>query len=223
MAEANKRSREFGFVNTSTCAGRGCTISRTSASTFLTTPSRWSPEFPAPGKSSLAFDTIYAEGQRRYIESLSAYARQFLERIEKPDVDEISGHRARPSPSTEKRHAESAVDGGHRHGNLRLSPPAVRPCRANLLHPLRTTKCGKTHSTKSPPRSGASEPGRRFYVAFSTGAAGTGAEARVRKLAAAQREAVQQALTDLQKRGFNRLYQDGRVLRILFPGNFAGR
>jgi excinuclease ABC subunit A len=43
------------------------------------------------GKSSLAFDTIYAEGQRRYIESLSAYARQFLERIEKPDVDGIDG------------------------------------------------------------------------------------------------------------------------------------
>ena len=46
---------------------------------------------PAPAKSSLAFDTIYAEGQRRYVESLSAYARQFLERIEKPDVDEIDG------------------------------------------------------------------------------------------------------------------------------------
>ena len=43
------------------------------------------------GKSSLAFDTIYAEGQRRYIESLSAYARQFLERMEKPEVDEIDG------------------------------------------------------------------------------------------------------------------------------------
>jgi excinuclease ABC subunit A len=43
------------------------------------------------GKSSLAFDTIYAEGQRRYVESLSSYARQFLERIEKPDVDEIDG------------------------------------------------------------------------------------------------------------------------------------
>jgi len=43
------------------------------------------------GKSSLAFDTIYAEGQRRYVESLSAYARQFLERIEKPDVEEIDG------------------------------------------------------------------------------------------------------------------------------------
>src|SRR5471032_1916356 len=43
------------------------------------------------GKSSLAFDTVYAEGQRRYVESLSAYARQFLERIEKPDADLIDG------------------------------------------------------------------------------------------------------------------------------------
>jgi excinuclease ABC subunit A len=43
------------------------------------------------GKSSLAFDTIYAEGQRRYVESLSAYARQFLERMEKPDVDSVDG------------------------------------------------------------------------------------------------------------------------------------
>src|ERR1700750_1051950 len=43
------------------------------------------------GKSSLAFDTLYAEGQRRYVESLSAYARQFLDRMEKPDVDLIEG------------------------------------------------------------------------------------------------------------------------------------
>ena len=43
------------------------------------------------GKSSLAFDTIYAEGQRRYVESLSAYARQFLELMQKPDVDSIEG------------------------------------------------------------------------------------------------------------------------------------
>ena len=43
------------------------------------------------GKSSLAFDTIYAEGQRRYVESLSAYARQFLEVMQKPDVDSIEG------------------------------------------------------------------------------------------------------------------------------------
>ncbi len=43
------------------------------------------------GKSSLAFDTLYAEGQRRYVESLSAYARQFLDQMEKPDVDLIEG------------------------------------------------------------------------------------------------------------------------------------
>ena len=43
------------------------------------------------GKSSLAFDTIYAEGQRRYVESLSAYARQFLEQLEKPEVDSLEG------------------------------------------------------------------------------------------------------------------------------------
>ena len=43
------------------------------------------------GKSSLAFDTIYAEGQRRYVESLSSYARQFLGRMDKPDVDSVEG------------------------------------------------------------------------------------------------------------------------------------
>src|SRR5277367_1533539 len=43
------------------------------------------------GKSSLAFDTIYAEGQRRYVETLSAYARQFLDQMERPDVDAIDG------------------------------------------------------------------------------------------------------------------------------------
>src|SRR6188508_126091 len=45
------------------------------------------------GKSSLAFDTLYAEGQRRYVESLSAYARQFLQLMEKPEVDRRHGHR----------------------------------------------------------------------------------------------------------------------------------
>ena len=47
------------------------------------------------GKSSLAFDTLYAEGQRRYVESLSAYARQFLSLMEKPDVDSIEACRQR--------------------------------------------------------------------------------------------------------------------------------
>ncbi|HYV51605.1 MAG TPA: hypothetical protein VE910_06855, partial [Dongiaceae bacterium] len=55
------------------------------------------------GKSSLAFDTIYAEGQRRYVESLSAYARQFLGQMEKPDVDHIDG--LSPAISIEQRTA----------------------------------------------------------------------------------------------------------------------
>src|SRR6478672_8579592 len=53
------------------------------------------------GKSSLAFDTIYAEGQRRYVESLSAYARQFLDQMQKPDVDHIDG--LSPAISIEQR------------------------------------------------------------------------------------------------------------------------
>ncbi len=48
-------------------------------------------ELSGSGKSSLAFDTIYAEGQRRYIETFSAYARQFLGGLERPDVDQITG------------------------------------------------------------------------------------------------------------------------------------
>ena len=55
------------------------------------TPSSSSPGCPGSGKSSLAFDTIFAEGQRRYVESLSAYARQFLGQMDKPDVDFIEG------------------------------------------------------------------------------------------------------------------------------------
>ena len=57
------------------------------------------------GKSSLAFDTIYAEGQRRYVESLSAYARQFLEQMGKPDVDLIEG--LSPAISIEQKTASS--------------------------------------------------------------------------------------------------------------------
>ena len=60
------------------------------------------------GKSSLAFDTIYAEGQRRYVESLSAYARQFLEMMEKPDVESIDG--LTPTIAIEQRTAEIPSD-----------------------------------------------------------------------------------------------------------------
>ena len=67
------------------------------------------------GKSSLAFDTIYAEGQRRYVESLSAYARQFLGLMEKPDVDFIDG--LSPAISIEQRTSatQSSFDCRHCH------------------------------------------------------------------------------------------------------------
>src|SRR5947199_9096356 len=63
------------------------------------------------GRSSLAFDTIYAEGQRRYVESLSAYARQFLQMMEKPDVDHIDGLSPAISidQKTTSRHPRSTV------------------------------------------------------------------------------------------------------------------
>jgi excinuclease UvrABC ATPase subunit len=84
------------------------------------------------GKSSLAFDTIYAEGQRRYVESLSSYARQFLERIEKPDVDLIDG-----LAPAEKYDAESAVYCCYRNRDLRLSAAAVCALRDGALRVVR--------------------------------------------------------------------------------------
>ena len=87
------------------------------------------------GKSSLAFDTIYAEGQRRYVESLSAYARQFLQMMEKPDVDSIDG----PSPaiSIGDDVAQPALDGRHGDRDLRLPQAPVRAHRAAALPDLR--------------------------------------------------------------------------------------
>ena len=69
------------------------------------------------GKTSLAFDTIYAEGRRRYVESLSAYARQFLGGVEKPDVDSIEG--LSPAISIDQNHKqESAVHSRDRDRNI---------------------------------------------------------------------------------------------------------
>ena len=86
------------------------------------------------GKSSLAFDTIYAEGQRRYVESLSAYARQFLGLMEKPDVDSIEG--LSPAISIEQKTAghNPQVHGRHRHRDLRL-PPSALGSRGNAALP----------------------------------------------------------------------------------------
>ena len=78
------------------------------------------------GKSSLAFDTIYAEGQRRYVETLSAYARQFLDQMERPDVDAIDGLSPAISIEQKTTSRQSALDGRDDYGDLRLSAAAVR-------------------------------------------------------------------------------------------------
>ena len=82
------------------------------------------------GKSSLAFDTLYAEGQRRYVESLSAYARQFLGNMEKPDVDSIDGL----SPAISIDQKKSSLNGWDNDGNQRLSTSPLCSCRNTLLY-----------------------------------------------------------------------------------------
>ena len=77
------------------------------------------------GKSSLAFDTIFAEGQRRYIETFSAYARNFLGGLERPDVDKITG--LSPVISIEQKTTNK-----HDNGNLRLHATAFCPRRNGL-------------------------------------------------------------------------------------------
>ena len=70
------------------------------------------------GKSSLAFDTIYAEGQRRYVESLSSYARQFLGQMEKPDVDYIEGLSPAISIDQKDHLPQPSLHRGHGNGDL---------------------------------------------------------------------------------------------------------
>ena len=89
------------------------------------------------GKSSLAFDTIFAEGQRRYVESLSAYARQFLGQMDKPDVDFIEGLSPAVSIDQKSTSQQPALDRRHDHRGLRLPPPALRPRRPAALPDLR--------------------------------------------------------------------------------------
>src|SRR5499425_2485235 len=117
------------------------------------------------GKSSLAFDTIYAEGQRRYVESLSAYARQFLERMEKPDVDDISGI----APAVAIRQKNST-----------RNPRSTVATATEIYDYLRLlyARCGQTFCVKcgaevkrDTPDSIAARalsmaPGRRFYVLY---------------------------------------------------------
>ncbi len=173
------------------------------------------------GKSSLAFDTIYAEGQRRYVESLSAYARQFLERMEKPEVDEISGI----APAVAIRQKNST-----------RNPRSTVATATEIYDYLRLlfARCGQTFCIKcgaevrkdSPDEIATGilslTPGRRFYVLHRFRIAApvsTVVPKRTAKKTAAapSPDALRQALLDLQKRGFNRLYQAGRIHEFSSP------
>ena len=84
------------------------------------------------GKSSLAFDTLFAEGQWRYVESLSTYARMFLDKVARPDVDRILN--VRPAIAIEQKTGQDgAFDRRHRNGNCRLAPALLRQTRETHL------------------------------------------------------------------------------------------
>jgi excinuclease ABC subunit A len=176
------------------------------------------------GKSSLAFDTIYAEGQRRYVESLSAYARQFLERMEKPDVDEIEG--IAPAVAIRQK-------------NTTRNPRSTVATATEIYDYLRLlfARCGTTFCTKcgaevhkDTPDSIAKcvlsmEAGRRFYVMYQLRVAAPqvaagkkpGKKGTGRSAGDNAENALRLALLDLQKRGFNRLFQAGQVHEFVSP------
>jgi excinuclease ABC subunit A len=190
------------------------------------------------GKSSLAFDTIYAEGQRRYVESLSAYARQFLERIEKPDVDLIDGL----APAIAIRQKNST-----------RNPRSTVATATEIYDYMRLlwARCGQVHCTVCNGivrRDTVDEiaaailalgEGTRLHAIFPVqplattpvqpAAKDAGALAKTprgsRKSAAksaaaapgAISDALRERLFDLRKRGFNRLYQNGNIYEFSTP------
>jgi excinuclease ABC subunit A len=103
------------------------------------------------GKSSLAFDTIYAEGQRRYVETLSTYARQFLDQMERPDVDSIDG--LSPAISIEQKTTSRSP-----RSTVGTITEIYDYLRAALPH-LRQRNLAPDHRADSPPRAGAQARG----------------------------------------------------------------
>jgi excinuclease ABC subunit A len=189
------------------------------------------------GKSSLAFDTIYAEGQRRYVESLSAYARQFLERMDKPDVDEVRGI----APAIAIRQKNSTRNPRSTVGTqteiydyLRLlyARTGITYCRV----------CGRVVQSDSP-ESSAQEvlnklsEGTRFYVLFPAEAGlqvetnGDGAAAKKSgtkrkakaetKTKATDRRTVTAHVMSLMQRGFTRLFADGQAIELNSPDDYT--
>ncbi|HEX4770587.1 MAG TPA: excinuclease ABC subunit UvrA [Bryobacteraceae bacterium] len=161
------------------------------------------------GKSSLVFDTIYAEGQRRYVESLSAYARQFLERMEKPDVDEILGI-APPIAIRQK--------------NQTRNPRSTVATATELYDFMRLlwARAGRTYCPNDGTRIQrdsvdqvaesmlGEREGSRWYALFPVRVDGA-------KSGAPAAAALRDRLFDLRQRGFTRLFQNGRTFEFSTP------
>jgi excinuclease ABC subunit A len=180
------------------------------------------------GKSSLAFDTIYAEGQRRYVESLSAYARQFLERIEKPDVDEIDG--LAPAIAIKQK-------------NTTRNPRSTVATATEVYDYLRLlyARCGTVHCVHCDglvKRDSIDEiaeatlalgEGTRLNVLFPVRHAEVVPAAEVKPARRTQKsaakpasespltEALKARLIELRASGFNRLYQQGSIFEFSTP------
>jgi len=179
------------------------------------------------GKSSLAFDTIYAEGQRRYVESLSAYARQFLERMDKPDVDEILG--ICPAISIRQK-------------NATRNPRSTVATQTEIYDYLRLlyARIGRTFCfncgeevKRDTPESAADEvlilpEGTRFYVLFpasagldEAAAGSNGGGKQKKKPARSERTRIDAHLMSLMQRGFTRLYKNGRTIELATPDSYT--
>jgi excinuclease ABC subunit A len=190
------------------------------------------------GKSSLAFDTIYAEGQRRYVESLSAYARQFLERIEKPDVDMIDGIApavAIRQKNTTRNPRSTVATATEIYDYLRLLFARVgRTYCANCGGQVKKDTVDEVAEAilalpsetrlqvffplqsplQSPQQSAAKKPDTTKEAK-----AGRAPRKSKKKSAAVEQlsDAIKTRLFELRKAGFNRIYQNGQVFEFSTP------
>ena len=178
------------------------------------------------GKSSLAFDTIYAEGQRRYVESLSAYARQFLERIEKPDVDLIDGIApavAIRQKNTTRNPRSTVATATEIYDYLRLL--YARVGRTYCLNCGNEVK--KDTVDEVADRILALSDGARVQVFFPLQPPPRPSQPEKPKRARTAKKKTAKPATDdaflkerlfeLRKRGYNRLYQNGQVYEFSTP------
>ena len=159
------------------------------------------------GKSSLAFETIYAEGQRRYVESLSAYARQFLERMEKPDVDQIDGIApaiAIRQKNTTRNPRSTVATSTECYDFLRL----LFARAGETWCPRCNLRVEKDTVDQVAARLLAEEMGSRWYALFPIMREGPVAHTE---------ETLKYRLNELRSMGFTRLYQRGSTFEFSTP------